>query len=66
MDPIRQSKIDQFVNDFFKRFDSNQDDLIQRSEIPMVMRLKYSDYDFDGVPGLSRTEVTEQASQSFK
>ncbi|MDG1873280.1 MAG: redoxin domain-containing protein [Mariniblastus sp.] len=66
VDPIRQSKIEQFVNDFFKRFDSNQDDLIQRSEIPMVMRLKYSDYDFDGVPGLSRTEVTEQASQSFK
>jgi len=66
IDPVRQNKIDQFVEDFFQRFDANKNELVSRNELPMVMRWEYSGYNSDGAEGLSRAEIREQASRRIK
>jgi len=58
-----QSKIDNLVNNFFERFDDNQDGLIERSELPLSMQSRrgYSKFNTDGERGLTRDEVATEA-----
>jgi len=58
-----ESKIDNVVNDFFKRFDDDKDGLIQRSELPLSMQSRrgYSKFNTDGERGLTRDEVAAEA-----
>ena len=63
-----QAKIDHVVNDFFERFDSDDDGTIMRSELPLAMRTGrgYSRFNTDGKRGLTRDEVAAEARRRLE
>ncbi len=59
--------IDDQNNDaFFERFDSNNNGLVEFSELPLSLaQWGYHKYNTDGEPGLTREEIYQQAHMRF-
>jgi len=65
--PERQQRIDQFVDDFFTRFDKNEDGTIVKSETPISFRrFSFRLYDTEKDNQLTRDEVVEAATQKLR
>ena len=65
--PEVQQKTEKFVAAFFERFDKNKDGTVQSDELPLsTAGWGYRHYDSDGVKGLSRDEIFDQAKRRFR
>lgn len=66
-DKSLNAEVDEFVDEFFDRFDANKDDLVSRDELPLSIRAwGMNRYQSDGKSGLTRKEIAEQARRRFK
>ncbi len=61
----RQKKIDDFVDDFFKRLDTNGDGVVLRSEAPIALRTQFGRYDLNGDQAADRQELLQIAERRF-
>ena len=62
-----ETQVNEFVDDFFKRFDANNNGLITREELPLSIRSwGMSRLQSDNKSGLTREEIAIQARQRFK
>lgn len=59
------TKVDEFVNDFFKRFDKNNDGVVTREELPLANQ-RLTRFSSDGEPGLTREEVAAESKRRFR
>ena len=63
----QQKKVDEIERKYFERFDSNQDGVIKRSELPRAIRTwGFNSYDADGNGELTHEEIREQAKIRVK
>lgn len=61
----RAQKIQAFVDDFFKRLDTNGDGVVMRSEAPIAVRNHFRHYDQNGDQLADREEITQIAERKF-
>jgi hypothetical protein len=61
--PERRQKITEFVDQYFQRFDKNQDGVVLKSELPTAQqRYGFHPFDKDGDGRLDRKEIESQAA----
>ncbi|MEZ6119520.1 MAG: redoxin domain-containing protein [Pirellulaceae bacterium] len=62
-----QAEVDQFVANFLKRFDQNQDGKVQHHETPLtIRRFAFFRWDTDGDEVLTKDEIAEAATSRFE
>ncbi len=62
-----QKKCEQFVDDFFARFDKNNDGLVSKKEVPLAMRrFAFTNWDEGGDDVLRRDEVFMAVEWDFR
>ena len=65
--PERKKKIDRFVNRFFKRFDEDQNGMVERAETPLGLRsFGFWQFDHNGDRRLTRDEVRLAAERRIR
>jgi hypothetical protein len=60
----REARITAFVDDFFKRLDTNGDGVVMRSEAPVALRTRFGHYDANGDQAADRSEIRQLAERS--
>ncbi|WP_373651311.1 redoxin domain-containing protein [Schlesneria sp. DSM 10557] len=61
---VNTQSVEQFVTDFFKRFDKNQDGVVEKHETPLgFRRYAFYQYDSDADGKLSREEIRSAAER---
>ena len=65
----RQARIEEqvqnFVNDFFDRLDTNHDGVLMRSEAPVALRTRFGEYDHNNDQAADRSELEAIARRRF-
>ncbi|REK25582.1 MAG: alkyl hydroperoxide reductase [Planctomycetota bacterium] len=62
----RQEKIDDFVEQFFRRFDADEDGVVVEDEVPLtVQRFGFRQYDDDGDGRVTDNEIRKAAEREF-
>lgn len=62
----RQNRIEAFVDDFFKRLDTNSDGVVLYDEVPLAVRRSFSRFDDNGDKSATREEVRKVAEQRIR
>ncbi|REJ72210.1 MAG: hypothetical protein DWQ29_21755, partial [Planctomycetota bacterium] len=59
-------KIDDFVEQFFRRFDADEDGVVVEDEVPLtVQRFGFRQYDDDGDGRVTDNEIRKAAEREF-
>lgn len=62
----RQKRMETFVDDFFKRLDTNSDGVVLYDEVPLAVRRSFSRFDDNGDKSATREEVRKVAEQRIR
>ena len=62
-----EARVSKLVEEYFERFDADQDGIIMHAELPLSVRRKvFGRFNTDGKAGLSREDIAEQARRRFE
>jgi len=61
----REAKITAFVEEFFKRLDTNGDGIVMRSEAPVAVRTRFGHYDLNDDQAADKSEIRQLAERRF-
>lgn len=62
----RERRIQEFVDDFFQSLDANGDGLVLQTEVPLVVRAYFWQFDHDGDKRASRDELRRVAEERIR
>jgi mono/diheme cytochrome c family protein len=60
-----EEQVQNFVNDFFDRLDTNHDGVLMRSEAPVALRTRFDQYDHNNDQAADRSELEAIARRRF-